>query len=438
MFIEGTRKGLDLEKRENKNIYDWGIKHKEDSQYKSNYEETNRTDFRRQRDRILYTGGFRRLANKTQVIASTKNGDHRTRLTHTLEVEQIAVSIADALGLNRDLVSAISLGHDIGHTPFGHAVEKILNNKLKDIGGFSHAVQSIRYLETQAYERKGANLSDEILEGILKHDSDVYAGGYNEEQFNCEKFSPLKPGSLESQTVFWADKLAYITHDFEDFFKNDIYKHAIDYDETLENRLKDILCSIINVEDKCNAIKKDISNFENRDLIRNLLTNLINKSWNNLKNLKNTKSKINPIIIRNETEKRIKDNERDLVLDRWKTEKETKDKDIKKEAYQRGLLINFSDDYYEYYKNLRDVLDEYYIRSPEVARSDDKAKKIVESLFKDFNRETKLLPLNIQKEIDKNKLPKERIIADYISSMTDKYAEEICSNLNSIGSYYEY
>ncbi|MCC8146827.1 MAG: HD domain-containing protein, partial [Bacteroidales bacterium] len=131
-------------------------------------EETHRTQYRRERDRILYSGGFRRLQDKTQVIAATKSGDHRTRLTHTLEVEQIATSVSDALGLNRDLASAIAYGHDIGHTPFGHAAERALNDLLKDYGGFSHAIQSVRFIK-----EKDIKVSNIVLEGILKHDTDV-------------------------------------------------------------------------------------------------------------------------------------------------------------------------------------------------------------------------------------------------------------------------
>ena len=416
MYINESRTGLELEKRENQNICDWGTKHKEI--FAEEEGETNRTDFRRQRDRILYTGGFRRLQDKTQVIAATKNGDHRTRLTHSLEVEQIAVSIADALGINRDLVSAISLGHDIGHTPFGHAVEKLLNDELNKEGGFSHAVQSVRYLKGQ-----GVKLSVEVLEGILKHDTDVYSGGYDKRHYNCEELFPLKPGSLEAQVVYWADKLAYITHDFEDFFKTSIYFDAIKYEKTLVRELQDIFCEIIVDKTKQVEIKNDINKLETRDLIRNLLRNLIENSLKNLVDFKIKKTTINPIIIKNETEKRIKECEF-----RYK----------KKEAYQRGLMINLREDYLEHYFRLREILNKHYIFSPEVTRSDAKAEKIVKSLFDSFNDNTRLLPLNIQKEIAMDEHNSKRLIADYIASMTDRYAEGIYYNLDAIGSHYKY
>ena len=422
-------KGIDLERRENENICEWGVKHKVRS-YK-HVEETNRTDFRRQRDRILYTGGFRRLQGKTQVIAATKNGDHRTRLTHSLEVEQIAISIADALGLNRDLVSAMALGHDVGHTPFGHAVERFLNKELKDKGGFSHAVQSVRY-----FKMRGTELSVEVLEGILKHDTDVYAGAYNEEQFDCNKYSPKEPGNLESQVVYWADKLAYLTHDFEDFYETEIYKNAREHHDSLESELKDILSNLITEEEKRKKIREDIKCFETRDLIRNVLRNLIDESFNNITELGLSKLSLSPDIIKVETEDRIKRIEKNMGINNAKDE--GKKRDIKKEAYQEGLIINFDKDYYEYYLRLRKILDKHYICSPEVQRFDAKAEKIVESLYRQFLSNTKILPLNIRGKIEKKEDYEERVIADYIASMTDSYAEEIFANLNSIGSYYDY
>lgn len=426
--FKGIVKGIDLERRANVNIYEWGVKHKVD--FGKHREETNRTDFRRQRDRILYTGGFRRLQDKTQVIAATKNGDHRTRLTHSLEVEQIAISIADALGLNRDLVSAIALGHDVGHTPFGHAVERFLDDELKDKGGFSHAVQSVRYLK-----KKEIKLSNEVWEGILKHDTDVYAGAYDKRQFDCSEFFPSLPGNLETQVVYWADKLAYLTHDFEDFYHTQIYKNAREHDNNLESELKDILSELITEEEKSKKIKEDLKYFETRDLIRNLIGKLISESLSSINELKEIKGILNPNIIQDET-KRILKIERNKGINNSSSKKEIKD--IKKEAYQKGLIINFNEDYYNNYKRLRKILDDYYIFSPEVQRSDAKAIKIVESLYNQFINNYKILPLNIQKEIKDEKDPIERIVADYIASMTDRYAEDIFTNLNLIGSYYDY
>ncbi|KGM96366.1 hypothetical protein Z968_06505 [Clostridium novyi A str. 4552] len=447
--IKEIVKSVELEEIADKYICEWGIKHKSIEPNEKNLsEETNRTYLRRQRDRILYTGGFRRLQGKTQVISATKNGDHRTRLTHSLEVEQIAVSIADALSLNRDLVSAIALGHDVGHTPFGHAVERFLDRKLECQGGFSHAVQSVRYLKN-----RGVKLSYEVIEGILKHDTDVYAGGYNKKQFDCAQYNPSEPGSLESQVVYWSDKLAYLSHDFEDFYKQEIYnkakKHAKKQKIDLESELQQILSEII--PEKKEEILKDIENFKTRDLIRNVLRNLINESFKNINQLQSLSGKSNQDIIKTETKKRILDIEGKLKINGLtimqmkekigsiKDDDEIKNmekniKKVKKEAYQKGLLINFDENYGEVYLRLRKFLNDYYIDSPEVQRSDAKAEKIVETLYEQFISKPKILPLNIQEKLKSDDL--HRIVADYIASMTDRYAEEIFMNLSSIDNHY--
>ena len=170
-------KSNDLEKMFNDRIAQYGWKNeikeeieKGEAEKEKKDDETYRTSLRRQRDKILYTGGFRRLQDKTQVISATVSGDHRTRLTHSLEVEQIAMSIANALRLNMDLVSAIALGHDVGHTPFGHAAERTLCNLLKGDGQFHHPIQSVRYL----WEKYGSKIDKVIYEGILLHDSDMF------------------------------------------------------------------------------------------------------------------------------------------------------------------------------------------------------------------------------------------------------------------------
>lgn len=443
--IEHVITSVDLEERENLFISDWGVKHK----VKKPKDETNRTEFRRQRDRILYTGGFRRLQDKTQVIAATKNGDHRTRLTHTLEVEQISISIADALRLNRDLVSAIALGHDVGHTPFGHVAERLLNKKLKKQGGFSHAVQSVRYLSGKV------NLSTEVFEGILKHDTDVYAGNYDKEQFDCSEYKPTEPGSLESQVVYWADKLAYLTHDFEDFYHTDIYENAKKRYSNLEYDLKNVLTELITEGEKSEKIKEDIKNFETRDLIRNVLCSLISESKDNIDNLKKCDGESNQYIVIKETKNRIKNKEKELeiakvenkineieknikVCENEKNNINEEIKKIKKSAYQSGLIINFKDEYRNAYTKLRDILNEYYIGSPEIKESDNEAEKIVESLYEKFTNNPNFLPLNIQEDISGDKNNKERIVADYIASMTDRYAKEINTKLNIIVSYYKY
>ncbi|MCF0134628.1 MAG: deoxyguanosinetriphosphate triphosphohydrolase [Blautia sp.] len=155
-----------------------------------------RTVYQRDRDRILHCKAFRRLKDKTQVFLAPQGDHYRNRLTHTLEVSQIARTIAKALRLNEDLVEAIALGHDLGHTPFGHAGERALNNV--NPGGFQHYKQSVRVVEVLEKDGQGLNLSWEVRDGILNHRTQG------------------KPATLEGQVVRFADKLAYIHHDMDD------------------------------------------------------------------------------------------------------------------------------------------------------------------------------------------------------------------------------
>lgn len=461
-------KCIDLEKSKNSQIKDWGYKHPEQS-YE---EETFRTNFRRQRDRILYTGGFRRLQDKTQVISAMKSGDHRTRLTHTLEVEQIAISLSDALGLNSDLVSAIACGHDVGHTPFGHAVERVLNEKLRKQGGFSHAIQSVKYLTEKMRKDKKTpkevqDLQNIIFEGILKHDTDVYVGAYDNRQWDCSKYKLDEAGTLEMQVVYWADKIAYLTHDFEDFFNTEIYLNARKIPSDLEDKLKTFLANLT----KNPKIEEDLKFFETRDLIRTIIAELIEQSKENIK----SNITLNSEDMRKETTRLIKEEERKLAAEKVREEKEEMVKnyidyldvskikelesqledmqhnkrniidtikEIKTNAYTDCLIINFSVDYRKHFKGLRKLLNKYYICSPEITRSDAKAEKIANCLFNDFVANPNLLPLSIRGRIKDNDADvatsTERIVADYIASMTDRYAEVIYTDLNAIGGNYDY
>ena len=153
-----------------------------------------RTEFQRDRDRIVHSKAFRRLKHKTQVFLSPEGDHYRTRLTHTLEVSQIARTIARALRLNEDLTEAIALGHDLGHTPYGHAGEKALS----EFTHFKHNEQSLRMVEVLEYDGKGMNLCFEVRDGILNHTSKG------------------KPATLEGQIVAWSDRIAYINHDIDD------------------------------------------------------------------------------------------------------------------------------------------------------------------------------------------------------------------------------
>ncbi len=165
-----------------------------------------RTCFQRDIDRITHSKAFRRLKQKTQVFLEPEGDHYRTRLTHTLEVTRIARTIARALYLNEDLTEAIGLGHDLGHTPFGHAGERALNELLADRGGFRHYEQSLRVVDIIEKEGKGLNLTYEVREGILRH--------------TCDPLSE----TLEGQVVRLADKIAYINHDVDDAIRSGTLK----------------------------------------------------------------------------------------------------------------------------------------------------------------------------------------------------------------------
>lgn len=537
---KGILSGIDISEKDNERISIYGM-YNNSKDHKLEEEETYRTIFRRDRDRILYSGGFRRLQDKTQVISAVKNGDHRTRLTHTLEVEQIAVSISDALALNKDLTSAIALGHDVGHTPFGHAVERFLDKKLKDEGGFSHALQSVRY-----FKEKEIEFSDEIIEGILKHDTDSFTHNFLEGEKKCRQlksektyYTGMPPGTLEAQVVYWADKLAYITHDFEDFCKNGLLERSIDINSRLKSELDGIFKEITKkgIFDEKGCISSYVKTNPIRDLIRNLVQDLVKesdirikkyiinevnrcsadgkeciqniirdktnelieeiyssdnqykilekikvnklidldkkKNLNNINNINKlleyySSSKENKEIIKDINYILDKGNEMDNLKRELKeversncfTEKiknniqkikrygelsdikvdifEKQKNKIKKEAYKNGLIINLSEDTMQKYNKLRNIIDDNYIFSQMIQLSDAKAEKIVESLYNMYLENINILPIEFKKRIIQNKVDKKRIIADYISSMSDRYAEEIYMNLNTTGSDYSY
>ena len=215
-----------------------------------------RTDFQLDRDRILHSKSFRRLKHKTQVFLSPEDDYYRTRMTHTLEVAQIARTIARALRLNEDLTEAIALGHDLGHTPFGHAGERTLN-KITSFG-FTHYEQSIRVCERLEKNLKGLNLTYEVLDGILHHTKDE------------------QPSSLEGQVVRISDRIAYINHDIDDAVRGEIiHSDDIPFDikvvlgTTKGDRISRLVKSV--VENTDDAVKMDDITFEAFDKLHTFL-----------------------------------------------------------------------------------------------------------------------------------------------------------------------
>ncbi len=235
-FTDVNNIRTELEDREFKFLSDIATKARNSKGRKREEEESiMRTCFQRDRDRIIHSKAFRRLKHKTQVFLSPFDDHFRTRLTHTLEVSQIARSISRSLNLNEDLTEAIALGHDLGHTPFGHCGEGVLNELVK--GGFQHNIQSVRVVEIL----ENLNLCQETIDGILTH-----SWGYT-------------PKTPEAQAVQLADKIAYINHDIEDSIRagiiseNDLPKDCIEYFSSVQSkRLNKMILEIIS-----NSIGKD-------------------------------------------------------------------------------------------------------------------------------------------------------------------------------------
>jgi dGTPase len=201
-----------------------------------------RTAYQRDRDRIIHTTAFRRLEYKTQVFVNTEGDYYRTRLTHTLEVAQIGRTLARALGANEDLSEAVCLVHDIGHPPFGHSGEHALNELMRDHGGFDHNQQSLRVVETLEHrypEWPGLNLTYELREGIVKHETEYDVS-------SAQSFDPDKRGLLEAQIANAADEIAYNAHDLDDGLRAKLFtpedlngielwervKHSVGWDGT--------------------------------------------------------------------------------------------------------------------------------------------------------------------------------------------------------------
>ncbi len=386
------------------------VAYKEDEDYN---DETYRTRFRRDKDRLLYSEAYRRLQNKTQVFANSVENCVRTRLTHTLEVQQLASSIAEALCANKDLAEAIAVGHDIGHTPFGHAVERELDSKLKlnNLGGYSHAIQSIRCVSLA-----NIKVNSVVLEGMLKHDTETFVfsrlGQFEKGQHDCTELNPSCAGGVEAQIVFWSDKIAYLSHDWEDFSKSSIFQ-KLQKDKLLDwKKLIDLWAPLLSP----NGIKslQEGELFQTRDLIRTLTTNLIKNSQNNLDKVNSYSDVI------------------DYTQKAFANEIGTQPLDTKllKKAFRNGLLVNFD-------KNIRDaitavneeIIVKYFLGCSEVEKSDYRAKCIIGKLFDVFCENSKLLPSKTRKIIDEGKYPKERIVADHLSGMTDQYAERIYREL---------
>ncbi|HQR70542.1 MAG TPA: deoxyguanosinetriphosphate triphosphohydrolase [Burkholderiaceae bacterium] len=336
---------------------------------------TGRTAFQRDRDRIVHSTAFRRLEYKTQVFVNHEGDLFRTRLTHSLEVAQIGRAIARNLQLNEDLVEAVALAHDLGHTPFGHAGQDALAECMRDHGGFEHNLQSLRVVE-ELEERYGAfnglNLTFEAREGILKHCSLENARRLGE---LGERFLLKRQPSLEAQIANLADEIAYNNHDIDD---------------GLRSGLLDIgqLDTVPLFARHATPVRQQFPQIAERRMIHETVGRMINTLI---------------VDLTDESTRRI-----------VKAAPATID-----EVRQVGALIGFSSELRAEADVLKRFLYDNLYRHYQVMRMTAKARKIVRELFGAFLDEPRLLPSDHQARVAQEG---PRAIADYVAGMTDRYA----------------
>jgi dGTPase len=344
----------------------------------------HRGEYQRDRDRIIHSTAFRRLEYKTQVFVNHEGDLYRTRLTHSIEVAQIGRSIARALQLNEDLTEAISLAHDLGHTPFGHAGQDALNECMKDHGGFEHNLQSLRVvdeLEERYAEFNGLNLTFETREGILKHCSVKHARTLGDVG---ERFINRQQPALEAQLANLADSIAYNSHDVDDGLRSGLItiEQLVEVD-IFREQYEEVLHLYPGVDSR-RQIHEII-----RRLINCQAVDLINQSLNNIGH----HAPSCPDEVRGcETP-----------------------------------LIDFSQEMAERNQQLKRFLRKNLYQHYRVLRMTSKAHRVLQSLFDAFFEEPQLLPGDActhaqVKEQELGIAGKARVVADYIAGMTDRYA----------------
>ena len=338
-----------------------------------------RDAYQRDRDRVVHSTAFRRLVYKTQVFVNHEGDLYRTRLTHSLEVAQVARTVANALGLNESLTEAICLAHDLGHTPFGHAGQDALNQCMRDYGGFEHNLQSLRIVDTleQKYPAfDGLNLTFETREGILKHCSarDAKALGDVGERFLARQ----QPG-LEAQLANVADEIAYNHHDIDDGLRAGLL--------SIEE-----LCSEPLFDTQYQAVTADHPELDERRTIHETIRRMFGIAVDDL----------------------IAETERRLAREA--------PADIEAVRQAGSMLVGFSDELRTRHLAMKQFLREHLYRHPRVRAMTDKARLIVGALFAAYMDAPGRLPGDYQARIDTcDPLP--RVVADYIAGMTDRFAQ---------------
>ena len=346
-----------------------------------------RSPFQRDRDRIIHSASFRRLKHKTQVFVNTEGDHYRTRITHSIEVAQIARSIARYLNLNEDLAETLSLAHDLGHTPFGHAGEDALNECMDDYGGFDHNLQTLRiimFLENKYLRFNGLNLSIETLEGLLKHNGPVEDISLVDNLIGIKKFKNMinfnTYPSIEAQISAISDDIAYNNHDIQDGINANLFK----LEELMEI---DFFKSIyLKYKNKINKKNYKIATYQIiRDSIDIMIRDLLTNTQKNLKNLKI--------------------------------------KTINDIAKSDQLIVCFSNKIQNSEREIKSFLRSRMYNNKLVLRKNQRGKFIIKKLFA-------IIKSNPRKFLTKDQLTKDkfRAISDFISGMTDRYAINLYNN----------
>ena len=332
-----------------------------------------RTEYQRDRERIVHCRAFRRLEYKTQVFVNSEGDHYRTRLTHTMEVAQIGRSIARILGLNEDLTEAIGLVHDVGHPPFGHTGESALNDLMADHGGFEHNLQSLRVvdeLELKYPDFMGINLTWEVREGIMKHRTEYDHTAYSADGLRNNP-------TLEAQIVDLADEIAYSTHDIDDGLGSGLITEKMLMELAIWNKSNSRF-----FEEYPNADQEIVRYYSVRNLISYLVGDLIASSTATIDG-----NRINS-----------PDGARDFET----------------------ALIRFGPRVQQEMRLLKDFLYNKMYLHPRVHEKNEKARKVIAHLFEYFLENPEKLSAASRKRFGVD--PDYRVVCDYIAGMTDRYA----------------
>ena len=341
-----------------------------------------RSPYQRDRDRIVHSTAFRRLKHKTQVFVNT-SGDHfRTRITHSIEVSQIARTLSKYFKLNEDLSETLSISHDLGHTPFGHAGEEALNECMEQYGGFDHNIQTLRIitlLENKYYNFRGLNLTLETLDGLIKHNGPIYNSKNLDKilgkNFFRNKILLKKSPSLEAQISSISDDIAYNSHDLEDGLKANLF-------------LINDLMNIPILSDIIDKHKKKITSTNKELIIRQIVREIINEMV------------------------------KDIIVNTKKNLKKNKIKSINDVYNFKNKIVCFSNKVMLFDIAIKNFLSTNMYYSKDVLKKTNNGKRIIKSLFKKIKNNPKKY---IKKE-NMLKRSKERAISDFIAGMTDRFA----------------